>query len=41
LASGPKGQGVMIHSTRDGLRGVADIRRERRALESMLLGDGS
>lgn len=36
---GPKGEGVMIHSMRDGLGGLADVRRERRALECMKLGD--
>jgi hypothetical protein len=29
----------MTHSMRDGLEGVAEVRRERRALESMELGD--
>lgn len=36
---GPRGQGVMIHSMREGLGGVPDVRRERSTLESMALGD--
>lgn len=36
---GPRGAGVMVHSMRESLGGVAGVRRERRALESMTLGD--
>lgn len=36
---GPKGRGVMVTSMREDLRGLADVARERRALEEAVLGD--